>query len=80
MIVLHVILNYDLRRFGSSEIIIFFIIGVAIAVGLFFLFRLITCWYLKINKRVDLLEQQVRLLTEMNMKIDKLASDKQQTL
>ncbi len=64
----------------DGEIIIFFIIGVAIAVGLFFLFRLITCWYLKINKRVDLLEQQVRLLTEMNMKIDKLASDKQQTL
>ena len=73
----------DLDQRGSimdSEIIIFFIIGVAIAVGLFFLFRLITCWYLKINKRVDLLEQQVRLLTEMNMKIDKLASDKQQTL
>lgn len=64
----------------DGEIIIFFIIGVAIAVGLFFLFRLITCWYLKINKRVDLLEQQVRLLTEMNMKIDKLASDKQKTL
>lgn len=73
----------DLDQRGNimdGEIIIFFIIGVAIAVGLFFLFRLITCWYLKINKRVDLLEQQVRLLTEMNMKIDKLASDKQQTL
>ena len=73
----------DLDQRGNimdGEIIIFFIIGITIAVGLFFLFRLITCWYLKINKRVDLLEQQVRLLTEMNMKIDKLASDKQQTL
>ncbi len=54
----------------DGEIIIFFIIGIAIAVGLFFLFRLITCWYLKINRRVDLLEQHVRLLTEISNKLD----------
>lgn len=54
----------------DGEIIIFFVIGIAIAVGLFFLFRLITCWYLKINRRVDLLEQQVRLLTEISNKLD----------
>ena len=49
----------------DSEVIIFIIFGIAITVGLFFLFRLITCWYFKINKRVSLLEQQVNLLSEI---------------
>ena len=56
----------------DSEVIIFIIFGIAITVGLFILFRLITCWYFKINKRVSLLEQQVNLLSEINYKLDRL--------
>ena len=33
------------------------ILGIAISVGLFFLFRAITCWYFKINKIVDELKK-----------------------
>ena len=50
----------------DGEIIIFFFIGIAITVGLFFLFRFITCWYFKINRRIALLEQQNSLLSEIN--------------
>lgn len=56
----------------DGEIIIFFFIGIAITVGLFFLFRFITCWYFKINRRIALLEQQNSLLSEINYKLEKL--------
>ena len=56
----------------DGEIIVFFFIGIAITVSLFFLFRFITCWYFKINRRIALLEQQNSLLSEINYKLEKL--------
>lgn len=56
----------------DGEIIVFFFIGIAITVGLFFLFRFITCWYFKINRRIALLEQQNSLLSEIKYKLEKL--------
>ena len=56
----------------DGEIIVFFFIRIAITVGLFFLFRFITCWYFKINRRIALLEQQNSLLSEIKYKLEKL--------
>lgn len=53
------------------------IIGVAVVIGIFFLMREVMCWYWKINKGIDLLEQMTTNLSattsvSVGWKIDKL--------
>jgi hypothetical protein len=46
----------------TEQILIPILVGLVIAVGLFFLMREVLCWYYKINKRVALQEETNRLL------------------
>lgn len=56
------------------------ILGIALLVGLFFLFRAITCWYFKINKMVDELKkidahlEKIAFLTEQNLNAQQRAT------
>lgn len=49
------------------------VLGIAVSIGLFFLFRAITCWYLKINKmlaelkKIDAHMERIAFLTEKSM-------------
>ena len=42
-----------------------YIVAIAIGVGLFLLLRQFFCWYAKINKRVELMEEQRDLLKKL---------------
>ena len=47
------------------------LIWIAIAVAAFLAFRKFACWYMKIDERVDLLEEQTELLREISRKLDR---------
>ena len=49
----------------SLEVALVAVLSLAAAVLLFLLFRFIGCWYFKINRRVNLLEEQNRKLDEI---------------
>lgn len=67
-------------------VIVAAILGIAVLIGLFFLFRELTCWYFKINKMAKELKQidahleAIARLTEQNLSLQrKIAFDASKT-
>lgn len=62
----------DLINEGIGMMILVIVLSVIVAIGLFFLFRAITCWYLKINKLLKELKkangylERIAIATEQN--------------
>lgn len=50
---------------GLVSLIVFFLIAIAI----FLIFRFLVLWYYQIDKRVNLLQEQIRLLKEISNKL-----------
>lgn len=47
---------------GSSELLVFFVIGIIIFLGVLFLIRELVCWYWKINRRIELQEKTLETM------------------
>lgn len=47
------------------------LVGLAVLIGVFFLLREVFTWYWKINRRVELQEQQLRTLLEIHKLLKK---------
>lgn len=60
---------------GSGEIIFLVFISLIVAVVLFFVFRAVMLWYYKINKRVQLLEENNFLLRKVAEALGKNADE-----
>lgn len=62
----------DLMSEGLAMMILVIVLSIIVAIGLFFLFRAITCWYLKINKMLKELQnansylERIAIATEQN--------------
>jgi hypothetical protein len=52
-------------RVGPSEIVVSILITIAVLVVIFLLLREFVCWYYKINKRIELQQETIRLLGKL---------------
>lgn len=56
---------------GSGNEIIIFLVGLGILLALFMICRELLCWYWKINKSIELLEEQNQILVRIEKEISR---------
>ena len=61
---------YGFKIPEPATLALYIVVGIAVFVLLFFLFRLINCWYFKINHRLKEQQRTNELLEELNRKLD----------
>lgn len=67
---------YGFKLPEPATLALYIVLGIAVFVILFFLFRLINCWYFKINHRLREQQRTNELLEELNRKLDMICSSR----
>lgn len=56
----------------SSDVILYLLVCIAVAIGVFLLIRSIVLWYWRVNDIVKNQNRQIQLMTEQNALLEKL--------
>lgn len=66
------ILRKALMYGNGTSVLAVVVASLTVGILVFFICRFILLWYFKINRRVNLLEEQIELMDKINAKLDKL--------